>query len=80
VAIKTKNILTTVDEVLKLKNVEEKTNNLIFKSIYDLNIPISNYIVKDNYIDINNINNLSQKINFFLQTNPLTKVSCITIV
>jgi len=78
IAIKTKNILTSLEKIERTKYNEEKKTGTLLTSIYDLDLPISNLMIKEKYNneDLNYVNFLKKKIDIFLNNFPLETITC----
>lgn len=78
VAVKAKSILNNVETIEKVKANTEIENNIILRSVYELKLPLSNYLIKDGlpHNTINVINNLQEKTKTYLSTQPLGVVTC----
>lgn len=78
VAVKAKSILNNVETIEKVKANTEIENSIILRSVYELKLPLSNYLIKDSlpHNTINVINNLQEKTKAYLAIQPLGVVTC----
>lgn len=80
-AITAKSIINNVESIEKIKKSKE-LYGVKLNSIYELNLPISTYIVKDNVdsTTINNLNKLQIKVKEFITKYPTEKITCDSLL
>jgi uncharacterized protein YihD (DUF1040 family) len=78
-SIKANAILYNVNNLAKAKSTKKQSGNLLH-SIYELNLPISSYLIKENNSnDITFMNDLQKKVLIYKKNHPLKEASCILL-